>query len=525
MTELPNATHVRRTSRVADGQLEGIRRRTAVPPSGKVDNTGTPQRRDAIMKNRITRWGLALSLMAFRTAAAADYLADFSQFPAYAYNTVAYLQGGAYVGCGPTTGAMMFAYFQARHSLTGLLTNPGTGADAGLNTAWALHGQSYMKTQNNGFGDVQYIQSGLEQYAADRGFSLKVTIHASTWYSDPASPDAAWLNAYGPYGDAWMNDGAFWIRNTNSTWTIDPDLFCDFMFMCLGQGVPVFLTIDTNADGGGDHWVALVGYDRTSKQYAFYNTYDTALHWADIYYMGDPAGKRANSISMVRTVELMLAEPDIAVDWTSWNFGSVEVGGDGPVQYLTVTNTGGSDLDVAEISLTGANASDFSILNGGAFTLIPGNGRQIGARFNPVSAGAEKHPAGPDQQRPGRESADDFVDGDCHGRERHADESSDGGPGPGRCERPCLDRYDPLRRDRNGRCAPIRRPREHLESNEHRAHEYNGPVSARRRDAFVRRHVGRRSFSLGQQRRLVDAHVLGNDQPARDLPGDRSARP
>jgi hypothetical protein len=339
------------------------------------------------MKNRFIRLGLALSFLVFRSAAAADYLADFSLFPAYAYNTVAYLQGGAYVGCGPTTGAMMFGYFQERHSLTGLLTSPGTGANTGLNTAWALHGQSYMKTGNNGFGDVTYIEPGLEQYAADMGFTLKVTIHASSWYSDPASADAAWLNAYGPYGDAWMNDGAFWIRNANGTWTIDPDLFCDFMAMCLGQGVPVFLTIDTNADGGGDHWVPLVGYDRAAKKYAFYNTYDTALHWADIYYMGDPAGKRANSISMVRTVELMLAEPDIAVDWMSWDFGSEEIGGDNPVHYLTVNNEGGADLEVSGVALSGSNAADFTILNPGSFTLMPGNGRQIGVRFNPASAG------------------------------------------------------------------------------------------------------------------------------------------
>jgi len=36
--------------------------------------------------------------------------------------------------------------FAAVNSLTGLLTSPGTGTDKGLNTAWALHGSSYMNT-------------------------------------------------------------------------------------------------------------------------------------------------------------------------------------------------------------------------------------------------------------------------------------------------------------------------------------------------------------------------------------------
>ena len=35
------------------------------------------------------------------------YISDFSDFPAYPYNSSGYMQGGAYVGCGPTTGAMI----------------------------------------------------------------------------------------------------------------------------------------------------------------------------------------------------------------------------------------------------------------------------------------------------------------------------------------------------------------------------------------------------------------------------------
>jgi hypothetical protein len=181
-----------------------------------------------------------------------------------------------------------------------------------------------------------------------------------------------------------MNDGAFFVKNPNGTWKIDADAFCDFLSGPLALGVPIFLTIDTNADGGGDHWVPLVGFNRTTKQYAFYNTFDTSLHWADIYYMGDPAGKKVNSISMVRTVELILAKPDIAVDWTSWNFGTVAVG-DNTVQYLTVTNEGLGDLIVSGVLLSGADPEELNIINSGPFTLAAGNGRQIGVKYSPMS--------------------------------------------------------------------------------------------------------------------------------------------
>jgi hypothetical protein len=340
------------------------------------------------MKIRTLCRSLALSLLAFQMAVSADYISNFSSFPAYPYNTSSYKQSGAFVGCGPTTGAMILAYFQAVHSLTGLLTNPGTGTDAGLNTAWALHGQSYMKTDATGFGKVVYIKTGLEQYASGKGFSVKVTIHVGSSYSDPNSSAAAWLNAYGTYGDAWTNDGVFW-QNSGTGSSIDSDKFCDFLAVKFAQGIPIFLTIDTKAAGEGDHWVPMVGYDKSAKKYAYYDTYDTNLHWADIYYSGDPAGKKANSIVMVRTVAYTPPSTgsDIAVDYPSMNFGSITVG-DHSTQYLTVSNSGTADLSVTATTLSGTNSADFSVLNGAPFTLAAGNARQIGLRFSPAAPGS-----------------------------------------------------------------------------------------------------------------------------------------
>ena len=52
---------------------------------------------------------------------------------------------GRYVGCGPTTGAMVLGYFQHTHALTGLLKDPAAGINEGLKTAWELH-YNYMAT-------------------------------------------------------------------------------------------------------------------------------------------------------------------------------------------------------------------------------------------------------------------------------------------------------------------------------------------------------------------------------------------
>ena len=231
------------------------------------------------------------------------YISNFSDFPAYPYNSSGYMQGGAYVGCGPTTGAMILGYFhhvENMSSASGLLDDPVSGVNEGLSTAWILHGSTYMNTQSNGFGSVYNIESGLESYAENKGYNIKVMIHASTTY-DPNSSAADWLNVYGPYGESWMNDGYFW-RTDGTNWWFDANDFCDFVEDKISSGITIFLSIDTNEDREGDHWVPLVGFDRTNLRYAYYDTYDTGIHWADIHYCNAPGATRDNSISFLRSI-------------------------------------------------------------------------------------------------------------------------------------------------------------------------------------------------------------------------------
>jgi hypothetical protein len=328
-----------------------------------------------------TAWAFGLALVQ-SAVSAPEYIAHFASFPAYPYNTSAYKLGGAFVGCGPTTGAMMFGYFQAAYSLTDLLTSPGTGVDKGLNTAWALHGAAYMNTGADGFGNVLNIKPGLVNYAAAKGYTVKVLIHVSPTYTSPN----ATFDAYGPFGDAWTNDASFFQQKADGSWKIDPASFCDFLEPNLDAGIPIFLTIDSDGNGGGDHWVALVGFDRATGKYAFYNTYSTTLQWADIYYVIDSSGHKVNSISYVRTVALSI--PDIASSPAAGTFGTVTMGS-WVERAFTISNLGNADLSVTGVTLSGVNAADFSIQSGGgSFTLAAAAARDIVVRFTPSGAGS-----------------------------------------------------------------------------------------------------------------------------------------
>jgi len=231
----------------------------------------------------------------------AVYITDFNNFPAYPYNTTSYKQGGAFVGCGPTTGAMIFGYFDHVYD-SDLLHNPVSGVNEGLGTAWRLHSSSYMNTGANGFGSVLDIEPGLENYADNKGEIVDAMIHVGTDY-DPNSANANWLNDYGPYGSSWNNDGDFWVHNqSNDTWSFDVEKFCDFVEPKLLVGIPIFLTIDTDMDKGGDHWVPLVGFHRTNEEYYYYDTYSTTLRTGPIHYCSAPGAAQDNAISFLRTV-------------------------------------------------------------------------------------------------------------------------------------------------------------------------------------------------------------------------------
>jgi len=79
--------------------------------------------------------------------------------------------------------------------------------------------------------------------------------------------------------------------------------------------------------------------------------------------------------------------PDIAVDPATKAYGNVLVGSSAS-QTFEVSNEGNDDLNVTSTTLIGTDPGQFSIDNGGgAFTLAPGETRNIDVSFNPTSVG------------------------------------------------------------------------------------------------------------------------------------------
>jgi len=256
---------------------------------------------------------LLFSVTAFATQV---FMKDFSNFPSYPYNTSAYQQSGAFVGCGPTSGAMVLGYFQNENANSNFLAN-----NSGLDTAWMLHGAAYMITNASGFGSPYNIKSGMENYVSDLSpviigsqqttYSLNVMYHVSSTYD--AVNDGGLTALYGAFGDAWTNDANFYYMDGMSNWHINASTFETWANARLSAGIPVWVTVDSTPDGinGGDHWIPMVGYDDVTHQYAYYNTYDSSLHWADIAYYTDQNPSTVYGITGVRDFTLSSVTVDI----------------------------------------------------------------------------------------------------------------------------------------------------------------------------------------------------------------------
>jgi len=82
-------------------------------------------------------------------------------------------------------------------------------------------------------------------------------------------------------------------------------------------------------------------------------------------------------------------EPEIAVDQTSVDFGSVDINGNSNTKTLIVSNNGTSDLLIGTLILEGADAADFrlSIDNCSGQTIPPAQNRTVQITFDPSLSG------------------------------------------------------------------------------------------------------------------------------------------
>jgi hypothetical protein len=206
-------------------------------------------------------------------------------FEGFGYNTLNNGKGydgqpGA-IGCGPTSGSMILNWYTDMGPAPGLIGNS-------LADARAMGAPAYMNTNSEGKGAPRDFQFGLEKFAYDRGYVIDAVVHV-----EPTTFDAADWPGYNTTGTSDIaKDATFW--NTQTTpWDINDAQFLAFLKGQIDLGRPLGVTVDSDGDGGTDHWMVAVGYDLTADKWAGYNTWDVNLHWYDVqstYIIGNYMG-------------------------------------------------------------------------------------------------------------------------------------------------------------------------------------------------------------------------------------------
>jgi hypothetical protein len=188
------------------------------------------------------------------------------------------------------------------------------------------------------------------------------------------TPDITIIPASADYGSVNVGsylDKTFVIRNDgtgdlNVTATTVPDAFA---------------TEFSIQSGGGAYTLAPAA---THDMVVRYHPTTAGLKHASVNISSNDPDENPFQIILTGTG---VAVPNLAVNPTSWNYSSINVGSYSDKTFV-LSNTGGADLIVTATTLTGTNASEFSIQSGGgAFTLAQAATHDIVVRFQPTKAG------------------------------------------------------------------------------------------------------------------------------------------
>ncbi|MHB8600371.1 MAG: N,N-dimethylformamidase beta subunit family domain-containing protein, partial [Ktedonobacteraceae bacterium] len=80
--------------------------------------------------------------------------------------------------------------------------------------------------------------------------------------------------------------------------------------------------------------------------------------------------------------------PEVSLNPTSLDFGTVQVGTPSSPQTVTVTNSGSASLTISNIAISGSNASDFAQTNTCTSAIAPGANCTISVTFTPGASGS-----------------------------------------------------------------------------------------------------------------------------------------
>lgn len=194
-----------------------------------------------------------------------------------------------YNGCGPTAVGMVVGFWD--RTFTNLVPGSSAGQTTAVNNMMSSSGNynDYcVPIEDN--GNLLQDRSTLEPDQCHPDDCVADFMHTSqsrygnqygwSWYSDVAPSFTDYCNYRLPGYKATATDHTFWGDLTFASYRKEID-----------ANRPVVFLVDSNGDGGTDHFITGIGYN-SMGQYGYYNTWDTNVHWSNFAGMtsGSPWG-------------------------------------------------------------------------------------------------------------------------------------------------------------------------------------------------------------------------------------------
>jgi len=178
-------------------------------------------------------------------------------------------------GCGPTALGMIIGYYDIL-GYEDLISGDALSQTDEVNNAMA---------NSKHYDDYSFPLDYSPNLKTDK--STDGGAHTSNCIAD--FMETSWSSKSNYYGWSWSNkiDDAFrnyiTMKNSNYQTYTTYKYFnnWDAYKNEINNKRPVVLLVDTDGDGGTDHFITGIGYDETNLLYAVYDTWDNNIHWFD----------------------------------------------------------------------------------------------------------------------------------------------------------------------------------------------------------------------------------------------------
>jgi len=193
-------------------------------------------------------------------------------------------------GCGPTAAGMVIGYWDS-NGYEDLISGNSSTQTFFVNQTIASGGNSSNPNPPGSelhYEDYACPEDAYPNMKTDDYITKSRTPHVDDCLADFMDTSKSTRNNY--YGWSWYSDVCISLKEYVKSVSFNYEVVSynlvwgEFTWenYCreIDANRPVVLLVDTNGDGGTDHFITAIGYD-DSNNYACYNTWDHNIHWYD----------------------------------------------------------------------------------------------------------------------------------------------------------------------------------------------------------------------------------------------------